>query len=471
MNVFNKIITILAFLFISINARSQSCESPTLDGYTYEVVQIAGKCWFAENLKTSLFANGDAIPTVQESSFYPWSNTEGFANPYQTTYGEVNEFGCGMFNDPYTTPCDNTVEQNSNQWGRLYNWAATMDDRNICPSGWRVSTTVDWKDMETSLLGIECVTTPGFTTCEWEFDFTTFVDETDPGQNALDYLTSISTSTVGPYGTGFVGTDDFGFKSIPAGWLYAHGPTGGQQTTYGQNGLMNYYWVYGPELMGDGTARIPYKAFGQIFDLQGVSAYAFNPVDAYITVSGNNFSDLTTLNDDYGLAVRCVKDVDTGCIDPDACNYDEFATVDDGSCEYPSYPICDCDGNGPALGCGYDCEGNPFCLADTDGDGVCDECEIPGCYDPTACNYNPEATDNDGSCDFTTCYGCTDPLACNYDETATINEGCEYPEVGYECDCSLQTCWGDFNLDGSVTTADFLLLLGVFGVPCSEINE
>ena len=31
-----------------------------------------------------------------------------------------------------------------------------------------------------------------------------------------------------------------------------------------------------------------------------------------------------------------------------------------------------------------------------DGDGVCDEFEVAGCQDATACNYNADATDEDG---------------------------------------------------------------------------
>ena len=46
----------------------------------------------------------------------------------------------------------------------------------------------------------------------------------------------------------------------------------------------------------------------------------------------------------------------------------------------------------------YDCEGN--CLMDTDMDGVCDELEVAGCTDETACNYNELATDDDGMCEF-----------------------------------------------------------------------
>ena len=41
----------------------------------------------------------------------------------------------------------------------------------------------------------------------------------------------------------------------------------------------------------------------------------------------------------------------------------------------------ECGGSGAAEG--YDCDGN--CLVDTDGDGVCDMFEMPGCQDSTAC--------------------------------------------------------------------------------------
>ena len=34
----------------------------TFDGYTYDLVAIGDQCWFAENLRTEHYANGDAIP-------------------------------------------------------------------------------------------------------------------------------------------------------------------------------------------------------------------------------------------------------------------------------------------------------------------------------------------------------------------------------------------------------------------------
>lgn len=60
-------------------------------------------------------------------------------------------------------------------------------------------------------------------------------------------------------------------------------------------------------------------------------------------------------------------------------------------------------------------------------DGSCEYLSCAGCTDAGACNYDPSATIDDGSCEFLSCAGCTDPLACNYDSTATIDDGsCEF---------------------------------------------
>ena len=59
-----------------------------------------------------------------------------------------------------------------------------------------------------------------------------------------------------------------------------------------------------------------------------------------------------------------------GCSDCEATNFNQWANVDDGSCNY-----------------------------DSDGDGVPDSEEIIGCQDANACNYNQSATD-EGDCSF-----------------------------------------------------------------------
>ena len=90
---------------------------------------------------------------------------------------------------------------------------------------------------------------------------------------------------------------------------------------------------------------------------------------------------------------------------------------------------------------GYDCDGN--CLNDADGDGTCDEFEVAGCTDDSACNYNADATDDDGSClELDECGVCGgDGIAdgaCDCDGNG--------PAAGYDCDGN---CLNDADGDGT----------------------
>ena len=117
-----------------------------------------------------------------------------------------------------------------------------------------------------------------------------------------------------------------------------------------------------------------------------------------------------------------------GCTDPDATNFNAFATIDDGSCEYDVYGCTD-----PAA-TNY----NPDATID---DGSC-VWYIFGCTDPGATNYNPNANLDDGSCEYDV-YGCTDPNANNYNPNATIdNESCTY-----SLNCNSDFFDGDWILD------------------------
>ena len=112
--------------------------------------------------------------------------------------------------------------------------------------------------------------------------------------------------------------------------------------------------------------------------------------------------DSGTMNDMYDANCGCEGEVIiAGCTESAACNYDPLANVNDGSCasidecgvcggDGIAEGACDCEGNGPETY--YSCEG--VCLNDVDGDGICDELEIPGCVDEMACNYNEDATDD-----------------------------------------------------------------------------
>ena len=157
-----------------------------------------------------------------------------------------------------------------------------------------------------------------------------------------------------------------------------------------------------------------------------------------------------------------------GCTDANSCNYNPNATYDNGLC-YNNDLGCGCDEPAPEFA--YDCNGN--CLSDSDNDGICDELEITGCTDSSACNYDFNPTtdtdnslcsyldgicdtcvngividndqDNDGVCNDDEVLGCIEINACNYNENATNAGLCEYPIYGYDCN---GICLYDFDGDG-----------------------
>ena len=87
---------------------------------------------------------------------------------------------------------------------------------------------------------------------------------------------------------------------------------------------------------------------------------------------------------------------------------------------------------------------------------------IPGCMDPEACNFNPQANISDGTCEYQACAnaGCTYDAAENFNPAATYDDGtC----IFLGCD---DPCPADINGNGVVTAGDLLLLLAAFGDPC-----
>ena len=156
-----------------------ACSSPSMDGYNYSVVQIGDQCWFAENLRTTTYLNGDVIPAGLTDG--DWSSTTSGAT---AVYGEDD--GCDNYS-PDIDACDET--QSLAEYGRLYNWYAVDDVRSLCPSGWHVPTDGEWTDLENH------ISSQGFSGTEG---------------TALK-------STYGWSNSGN-GTDDFGFSALPGGF-------------------------------------------------------------------------------------------------------------------------------------------------------------------------------------------------------------------------------------------------------------
>jgi uncharacterized protein (TIGR02145 family) len=86
-----------------------------VNGYDYNVVELAGLCWCTENLRATKYQDGTAIP---------------FAKPY---YHSLNPDSI----------------QHRTTFGLLYTYESAFPDpipatRTICPAGWRIPTSAEW---------------------------------------------------------------------------------------------------------------------------------------------------------------------------------------------------------------------------------------------------------------------------------------------------------------------------------------
>ena len=232
-----------------------------------------------------------------------------------------------------------------------------------------------------------------------------------------------------------------------------------------------------------------------VLSAQAEPTYGCNDPDAFNYVAGGfdvnsnckyegdscDDGDAATFASHYNSSGNCIETI-LGCMDESACNYNSAAT-EPQTCIYPfTQDTASFGGNG--AGC-WICnqtiglaphgdgkgilEGN-----DINSNGVCDDEEVIGCMDATACNFNENATaeslfsdgvsnclfaegcdycgipqtdgtvtfiseggvdlpthpdyvvvngdaNGNGVCDDIDVYGCLDPVACTYDVLATID--------------------------------------------------
>jgi uncharacterized protein (TIGR02145 family) len=99
-----------------------------IDGNVYNTVKIGDQCWLKENLKTTHYANGDAIPNVTDNT--QWIN---------------------LTTGAYCNYCNNATIAET--YGHLYNLYAVADTRNICPVGWKIPSVGGEWEVLTNYLG------------------------------------------------------------------------------------------------------------------------------------------------------------------------------------------------------------------------------------------------------------------------------------------------------------------------------
>jgi uncharacterized protein (TIGR02145 family) len=89
--------------------------------FNYDIVEIAGGCWFADDLRSTTYLNGDTIPNNQSNA--DWS--------------AANESGIGSW----------SVYPGYEYNGNIYNWYSVLDPRGLCPSGWHVPSRQEYIDL------------------------------------------------------------------------------------------------------------------------------------------------------------------------------------------------------------------------------------------------------------------------------------------------------------------------------------
>ncbi len=109
------------------------------DGNTYPIVVIGDQVWMGENLRTTHYSDGTAIPLIENNSMWD-------------ALSDTDDAYCWNDNNATT----------GSVYGALYTWAAAMNgegstDANpsavqgVCPSSWHLPSDAEWKELEEEL--------------------------------------------------------------------------------------------------------------------------------------------------------------------------------------------------------------------------------------------------------------------------------------------------------------------------------
>ena len=168
------------------------------DGNVYHTVKIGNQVWMVENLRTTRYNDGLAIPHVTDSTKWVALTTPGH---------------CFY---------DNTSNVDSiKEYGALYNWYA-VDTKKLAPAGWHVPTDKEWTILEKYLIANG-----------YNWDGTT---EGNKVAKSLASTTDWETSTCeGEIGNDLAKNNSSSFSALP----------GGSRTNYGdffKIGSYGYWW-------------------------------------------------------------------------------------------------------------------------------------------------------------------------------------------------------------------------------------
>jgi uncharacterized protein (TIGR02145 family) len=112
-----------AYQFTTIVATPITPTVTDADGNVYHTVKIGTQTWMVENLKTTKYKDGTAIPLITDNTVWAPLSTPAY---------------CWYNNDATTY---------KNTYGALYNWYA-VNTAKLAPTGWHVPTDAEWTTLE-----------------------------------------------------------------------------------------------------------------------------------------------------------------------------------------------------------------------------------------------------------------------------------------------------------------------------------
>jgi len=206
----SKILIYLLLIIISSpGCKKDEPKIPTsvtdIDGNNYNVIRIGTQVWMKENLTTTKYNDGTAIPNLSSPA--------------------------GAWNNAITAAyCDNNTPSNTTTYGRIYNWytvdnnaatkMASNGGKNVCPTGWHVPKDEEWTILTEYLIshgygyqgsgnyiGKSMASTSGWTT--------------DP--------------TAGNIGNDQASNNSSGFTALPSGYRFDYG-------AFYDNGYNAHWW-------------------------------------------------------------------------------------------------------------------------------------------------------------------------------------------------------------------------------------
>ncbi len=167
--------------------------TPTVsyDGQVYNTVQIFSQCWLKENLNVGTMIQGE-------------ENMED--NGIIEKYCKKNvEDSCTIYGGLY-------------QWDEMMQYAIKQGVQGICPTGWHIPTSGEWKILEG-------VADSQFRIGDPEWD--------DGGNRGFDVGLNLKSTIHWYY---YNGLDLYGFSAIPGDWRGANGIVGGGD-------FSAYFWI------------------------------------------------------------------------------------------------------------------------------------------------------------------------------------------------------------------------------------